>query len=45
MARPGWRGVVEPDDRLADRYRTRRPTFTALYQSLKPHFDETAHDP
>lgn len=42
---PPVRDVVEPDDRLADRYRTRRPTFTALYQSLKPHFDETAHDP
>jgi xylulokinase len=34
--------VIEPDDRMADRFAARRPQFRHLYSTLKSSFTETA---
>lgn len=39
---PPITAVIEPDDRLADRFAARRPAFRHLYATLKSSFTETA---
>lgn len=41
-AAPHITAVIEPDERLADRFAARRPAFRHLYSTLKSSFTETA---
>ncbi len=41
-AAPPITNIIEPDERLADRFAAKRPTFRHLYSTLKSSFTETA---
>jgi xylulokinase len=41
-APPPLINIIEPDDRLADRFSAKRPAFRHLYSALKSSFTETA---